>query len=78
MRLEGLEPAEPLEFEVTESPAPAMPGQPTQLWALKVTASGFVSDADGNVISGDIPVEFDTITITDAQARQILEGNDPQ
>jgi hypothetical protein len=47
-----------------------------QLWELKLTASGFVSDADGNVISGDVPVEFDTITVTEDQARAILEGND--
>lgn len=48
----------------------------TQLWALKVTASGMVHDADGNLLSGDVPVEFNTVAVTEAQARAILEGND--
>jgi hypothetical protein len=49
---------------------------PAQLYELKITASGMVHDADGNLLSGDVPVEFDTITVTEAQARAILEGND--
>jgi hypothetical protein len=49
---------------------------PTQLYELKITASGMVHDADGNLLSGDVPVEFDTITVTEDQARAILEGND--
>jgi hypothetical protein len=52
------------------------PAPGSQLYELKLTASGFVSDADGNVISGDVPVEFETTTVTEDQARAILEGTD--
>lgn len=54
--------------------------EPEQKWELKITASGMVHDADGNLLSGDIPVEFQTVQVTESQARELglLEGNDPQ
>ena len=51
--------------------------QPEQLWELKITASGMVHDADGNLISGDVPVES-VILVNEQQARALIEGNDPQ
>lgn len=50
---------------------------PGQLWELKITATGMVHDADGNLLSGEVPVES-TVLVTEDQAREILEGNDPQ
>lgn len=48
---------------------------PAQLYELKITASGEVRDADGNLIESDIPVTS-TVYVTEAEARAILEGND--
>ena len=54
--------------------------QPEQRWELRVSASGFVSDSDGSIVSGEVPVEFQTITVSESEARALglLEGNDPQ
>ena len=45
----------------------------TELFALTFTATGEVHDADGNLISST-PIS-ETIHVTEAQARAILEGN---
>lgn len=48
----------------------------TQLWELKITASGMVHDADGNLLSGDVPLESTTV-LTEDEARTLFgERND--
>jgi hypothetical protein len=42
-----------------------------QLYELRITATGEVRDADGNLISQE-PVET-TVTVTEEQARQLME-----
>lgn len=46
----------------------------TQLYELKITASGEVRDAEGNLLSAE-PVES-TVVVDEDTARKILEGND--
>lgn len=45
----------------------------TQLYELKITASGEVRDADGNLISQE-PIEMTKI-VTAAEAQAFFEGN---
>ena len=46
----------------------------TQMYELRITASGEVRDADGNLLSSE-PVES-TVVVDEETARKILEGND--
>lgn len=45
----------------------------TEMFALTITASGEVHDADGNLVGQQDITE--TIHVTEAQARALLEGN---
>jgi hypothetical protein len=44
-----------------------------QMFEVKIQAVGEVRDADGNLVSSE-PIES-TITVTEAEARALLEGN---
>jgi hypothetical protein len=50
-------------------------GEPTQLYELRITATGEVRDADGNLISTE-PIEA-TTTVTEAEARAYIERDQP-
>lgn len=45
----------------------------TQMYELRITASGEVRDADGNLLSSE-PVET-TVVVDEATARKLLEGD---
>jgi hypothetical protein len=46
-----------------------------QMYQLTITAVGEVRDADGNLIEQNVPVES-TIIVTEAQARELMEGQE--
>ena len=46
----------------------------TTYWKLEITASGAVHDKDGNLVSGSTG-GTQTLTVTDAEARALMEGN---
>ena len=49
---------------------------PEQKFAMKITATAEVRDADGNLISAE-PVEFDLGTLTETEVRALTEGPEP-
>ena len=46
----------------------------TTYWKVEITASGSVRDKDGNLVSDSVG-GAQTITVTDAEARALMEGN---